>query len=224
MYTKEVVVDYLWQYSKYYGNLLMYCDIISKDLNPHSALINLFNITEMVFKSKINDYEINLCGAIKELEKQGYLTKIESYFLNDKTNGIRGYRNKFSHANLIKYNLIFEDEPEILYPLTEDSTCEKFYNIISPILYNLILKVAFNRIYTNNNITLDNEIKNIHIKIKEISPEELLQFKGMEDVTNTSEWPNIDESTKYRLAENSGDVNVYYHMFKGLFKDYIIDK
>lgn len=224
MYTKGEVVDYLWQYCKYYGNLLMYCDIISEDLNPHSALINLFNITEMVFKSKIDDYEINLYRSIKKLEKHGYLTKIESSFLNDKTNGIRGYRNMFSHANLIKYNLIFEDEPEILYPLTEYSTCKKFYDIISPILYNLILKVIFNHLYTNNNITLDNEIKNINIKIKEISPEEMLQFKGMEDITNTSEWPNLDQSTKYRLAENSGDVNVYASIFKSLFNDYLVEK
>ncbi|MGL5867981.1 hypothetical protein [Clostridium chrysemydis] len=224
MYTKGEVVNYLWQYSKYYGNLLMYCDIISEDLNPHSALINLFNITEMVFKSKINDYDINLCGAINELKKQGYLTKIESEFLNDKTNGIRGYRNKFSHDNLIKYNLIFEDEPEILYPITEYSTCEKFYNIISPIVYNLILKVAFSHLYTKNNITLDEEIKSIKIEVKEISPEDILKFKGMEDLINTSQWTDTDEATRYRLAEDSGDVNVYHSIFKPVFKEYIVDK
>lgn len=144
MYTKGEVVDYLWQYSKYYGNLLSYCDIIAEDLNPHSALLNLFNITEIVFKSKLDNYNINLYSAIKMLKKKGYLTRIESNFLNDENKGIRGYRNKFAHANLIKFNLIFEDDPSILYPMTEYSTCEKFYNIISPVLYNLILKVVRN--------------------------------------------------------------------------------
>lgn len=219
MYTKGEIIDYLWQYSKYYGNLLGDCNIISDEINPHSALINLFNITEMVFKSKLNNYEINFYGAIQELKKEGYLTKIESDFLNDKTKGIRGYRNKFAHANLIKYNLIFEDEPGILYPITECSTCEKLFDIISPILYNLILKVAFNHLYSNFNITLDEEIKKINIVIKEISPEEILKFKGMGNYTNTTEWDELDESTKYRLAEDCGDVNVYCSVFKELFKN-----
>jgi len=221
-YAKGEVIDYLWQYSKYYGELLGYCDIISEEINPHSALINLFNITEIVFKSKLDDYEINFYGAIEKLKEEGYLTNIESNFLNDKIKGIRGYRNMFAHANLIKYNLIFEDNPDILYPITECSTCEKLFNIISPILYNLILKVAFNHLYSNHNITLDKEIKKINIVIKEISPEEILKFKGMKDCVKTTEWDELDEATKYRLAEDCGDVNVYCSIFKESFKDKIV--
>ncbi|WP_291650942.1 hypothetical protein [Clostridium sp.] len=222
MYSKGEVIDYLWQYSKYYGDLLGFCDIISDEVNPHSALINLFNITEMVFKSKVDNYDINFYSSIEKLEKEGYLTKIESNFLNDKENGIRGYRNKFAHANLIRYSLIFEDDPGVVYPITEYSTCEKLYNIISPILYNLILKVAFNHLYSNHDITLDNEIDKIKIDIKEISPEEILRGKGMEDLINTSEWSQMPESTRYRLAEDSGDVYVYCSIFKELFKDKIV--
>lgn len=222
MYTKGEVIDYLWQYSKYYGELLSYCDIISEEINPHSALINLFNITEIIFKSKVDNYEINFYGAIEKLRKEGYLTDKESNFLNDKIKGIRGYRNMFAHANLIKYNLIFEDDPGILYPVTESSTCEKLFNIISPILYNLILKVAFNHLYSNHNIILDKEIDKIKIDIKEISAEEILRLKGMDDLINTSEWSEMPESTRYRLAENSGDVYVYYSIFKKLFKNQIV--
>lgn len=44
----------------------------------------------------------------------------------------------------------------------------------------------------------------------------------MESVINTPEWSKITESTRYRLAEDSGNVNIYYSIFKALFKDKIL--
>lgn len=70
MYSKGEVVDYLLQYSKYYDDLLGFCNIISEEVNPHSALINLFNITEIVFKSKLDNYDINFYAIIEKLEKE----------------------------------------------------------------------------------------------------------------------------------------------------------
>ncbi|MFT6002559.1 MAG: hypothetical protein ACI95T_001321, partial [Flavobacteriales bacterium] len=45
------------------------------------------------------------------------------------------------------------------------------------------------------------------------TPEELMKFKGIEI---NAEWEKLDEATKYRLIENSPDVNVLTEIFKGL--------
>ena len=46
IYTKQEVIDYVWQYSKYYGNLLISCEKIAKleNFSGHARLIYLFNI------------------------------------------------------------------------------------------------------------------------------------------------------------------------------------
>ena len=48
IYSKGEVIDYIWQYSRYYGNLLISCEELSKErnLNGHVSLIYLFNILE----------------------------------------------------------------------------------------------------------------------------------------------------------------------------------
>lgn len=71
---------------------------------------------------------------MNELKNQEFITQIEYSFLNDRNNSIRKLRNLLAHANLSKYNLIFiEENKEILYPLTENETCIKFYEMISKI-------------------------------------------------------------------------------------------
>lgn len=59
IYSKGEVIDYIWQYSRYYGNLLISCEELSKErnLNGHVSLIYLFNILENIIKSQIHDYD-----------------------------------------------------------------------------------------------------------------------------------------------------------------------
>ena len=61
IYTKQEVIDYVWQYSKYYGNLLISCEKIAKleNFSGHARLIYLFNILENIVKSQIKNYELN---------------------------------------------------------------------------------------------------------------------------------------------------------------------
>ena len=75
LYEKSEVIDYVWQYSKYYGNLLVYCERISMEeaINGHASLTFLFNILENIIKSRIHDYDINFINAINKLKLEIFL-------------------------------------------------------------------------------------------------------------------------------------------------------
>lgn len=222
-YSKSEVIDYVWQYSRYHGNLLSYCEQIAKEdsinaRNGFAALIFLLNLTENIFKDRIKNYDANLINVINELKNQGLITQTEYTFLNDRNNSIRRIRNLLAHANLSKYNLAFiEEGREILYPLTENETCIKLYEMFSGILFNLMLRIISVNCIKPFEINLDDKIKNLEINIKELTPEELLELKGF-DISGVPTWEELSEIDRYRLAENSGDVNMYTEIFKRLFK------
>lgn len=218
MYSKGEVIDYIWQYSRYYGDLLGQSNLIyTEEIGAHSALINLFNLTEIILKSKIDNYNINLYGAVERLNSDGIINDVEAKFLNDKNTGMRGIRNKFSHANLSKYNFRFEEEPNVLYPATEISTCEILYKKLSDIIYNIILKVVSSDLIVNLEFDLDNDINNCKFTIEELSAEDILRFKGVDYRSFGSEWTEMTEAKKYILAENASDVNVLKSILTNLF-------
>jgi len=212
MYSKNKVSEYIFHYSRYYGNLLGNCENISNDNNGHASLIYLFNLLESVIKSQINDYDISFINAIKKLKTEQYINEIEYNFLNNQETGIRRIRNLLAHANLAKYNIVFLNvEQDILYPLTENDSCIKLYNLVSELLFNLILKI----VYKNDQrilINIDEGINNFKIEIKEVTPEKLLEYKGIfyKDIKG---WDNLREDDKYRMVENTSDVNMYISLF-----------
>lgn len=218
IHAKGTVMDYVYQYSKYYGLLLGNCDEIAFEVSGHAGLIYLFNLTEMIFKDSINEYEFNLFDTVCELRKKGYISNTECHFLNNPYNGIRKYRNIFAHSNLAKYNIIFSNEPNVLYPLTENETCIKLYKLYSDIIFNIILKVVSANLIVSFDINLDNIINNLNVEIIEISPKELLKITGFSEKDfNTLKDLDIDDNTIYRLSENSGNVKIYEEIFKNLF-------
>lgn len=218
LYAKTSVIDYVWQYSRHYGNLLRSCEEISKekDFNGHASLIYLFNILENIIKSQIKDYDINFIKAVGKLKSENYINEIEYDFLNNKNYGIRKIRNLLAHANLSKYNIVFlfEDQ-ELLYPLTENETIIKFYDLTSELIFNLMLKIIGNNLTTPISINLDESLKKFKILIKEISAEQLLEYKGI-DYKIFPDWNEIPEIEKYRIAENVSDVNHYVEIFTRL--------
>ncbi len=216
IYTKQEVIDYVWQYSKYYGNLLISCEKIAKleNFSGHARLIYLFNILENIVKSQIKNYELNFVQGIDKLKEKNYISEIECDFLNNKEYGIRRIRNLLAHSNLSKYNIVFLfEDNKLLFPLTEDSTCAKFYEHFSDILFNLMLKIISDNFTISISINLDEVIEKLKIKIQEISPEELLSYKGM-DYKQLKGWSEMLEDDKYKMAENALDVNIYTHIFK----------
>lgn len=107
MYNKTEVYSYIWQYSRYYGNLIGQCDTIQQKCNSHAALIYLFNLLEIILKSKVENNEVELWILINKLKEEKLISTIEHNYLNNSKNGIRKIRNIFSHNNLSKYNFIF---------------------------------------------------------------------------------------------------------------------
>ncbi|MFW3380299.1 hypothetical protein [Aliarcobacter butzleri] len=216
MYTKQEVIDYIWQYSRYYGDLLISCKKIAKleNFNGHVTLIYLFNILENIIKSQVKNYELNFVHVINKLKEKNYSSEIEYDFLNNNEYGIRRIRNLLAHSNLSKYNIIFLfEDKKLLFPLTEDATCTKFYEYFSDILFNLMLKIISNNFITPISINLDEDIKKLKIRIQEITPEELLSYKGI-DYKQLKGWNEMLEDDKYKMAENASDVNIYTHIFK----------
>ena len=216
IYEKSAVVDHIWQYSRYYGNLLISCEEISKEknLNGHASLIYLFNILENVIKSQLHDYDTSFIKAIDKLKSQNYINNIEYEFLNNKEHGIRKIRNLLAHENLSKYNIIFLSEDEkLLYPLTENETSIKFYDLTSKIIFNLMLKIISSNSIAPITIDIDKTIIDFKIKIEEISAEQLLEYKGI-NYRTLKGWNEMPEVEQYRMAENASDVNHYIELFQ----------
>jgi hypothetical protein len=220
-YSKSKVIDYVWQHSRYHGNLLAYCENISKESGSgFPSLIFLFNLSENIFKNRINDYDSSFQNVINNLRRQDIITPTEFTFLNSNNNSIRKLRNLLAHANLSRYNLSFtEGGVEVFYPLTEDETCLKLYDMVSPILFNLMLRIVSIDFINPFEINLDENINKIIINIKEFEPEELMEFKGI-DVSSITNWEELTKTQKYRLAENVSDVTVLTEILKGL-KNYL---
>ena len=109
---------------------------------------------------------------------------------------------------------LFEDK-ELLYPLTENETSMKFYDLTSKIIFNLMLKIISSNFSTPIIINIDDTIIDFKIKIKEISSEQLLEYKGI-DYNTLKGWNELPEIEKYRMAENASDVNHYVEILKGL--------
>lgn len=99
--------------------------------------------------------------------------------------------------------------------MTEESSCEKFYDIHSNIIQNIILKIISKDFTIDLNINCDNYIKENPFKIKEITAEKLLEYKGI-DFSIIPGWENMAENEKYRMAENAQDVTLLTILFEKL--------
>ena len=152
--------------------------------------------------------------AVDKLKSENYINNVECEFLNNKDYGIRKIRNLLAHANLSKYNIIFlSEDKELLYPLTEDETGIKFYDLTSKIIFNLILKIISSNLIIPISVNIDKEIEKFKIAIKEITAEQLLEYKGI-DYKTLKGWNEMPEIERYRMAENASDVNHYVQLFQ----------
>lgn len=215
-YSKSEVIDYVWQYSRYYGNQLGFLDRIEE--NGSAALVYLFNLLENILKTHIDDYDATFQNAVKKSYESGLLTKVEYDFLNSSKFGIRKLRNILAHANLSKFNVKFDSE-DALYPLTENDNCQMLYQKFSSIIFNILLKVAALELTVNISINIDSEIKALKFSIVEYSPEDILVDKGI-DPSTLSGWHGLKESQKYRFAENAQNIKVLSHIFLGLSNEW----
>ena len=209
---KNETIHLLNYYSKYYCRQYIACEELFENQKGHLALFNLFALFENIMKSALNDFDDTFYNLNKRLKDKNLINELELNFLNDKKVGIRKIRNILAHANLSKYDLEIIGN-KVTYPFTENETCLILYEHLSYIISGIILKILEPSMILNYNIDVDSEIKKLNFNFITRTPLELMKFKGIEI---NEEWEKLDEATKYRLIENSPDVNVLTEIFKGL--------
>ncbi|EKO3708945.1 hypothetical protein ACXHQ9_16665 [Vibrio cincinnatiensis] len=214
--SKSQVIDYIWQYSRYYGNQLAFLEHVEE--NGSASLVYLFNLLENVLKAHIDDYGETFQNVVRKSYESGLLTKVEHDFLNNKKTGVRRLRNVLAHANLSKFNIRFGNE-ELLYPLTENDNCQLLYQKLSDIIFNIMLKVAALNLTVDISVNVDSEIKALKLSIIEFSPEDILIDKGIDPATLDG-WKDLKVSDQYRMAENAQNVKVLTHIFSGLVDEW----
>lgn len=209
---KNETIHYLNYYSKYYCRQLIDCENLFDCKKGHLALFNILALFENIMKSTLNDFDETFYNLNIRLKNENIINDLELRFLNDNEKGIRKLRNILAHANLSKYDLLIDDEL-VTFPLSENETCLILYERLSSIICRIILKLLNKSLIMNPPTDKDCEIENIDFTFITRTPEELMRFKGLDF---NSEWEKLDESSKYRLVENSPDVNILSDIFKGL--------
>lgn len=222
-FTKSTVLDYLWQYSRFYSQRLFECEEFSIEGKGYAAVTLLFSCLENICKSVANDYDSSFYEVIKKLKENLSISEAEYHFLNQDEFCIRKIRNLFAHANISAINLVnHEDNRDILYPLTEEASCILLYKRISEIVFNLILKIISSYFPDESRerfqITLDSDIEKCKLEIKILTSKEMLVLKGLPE-DYISDDLGIPEHAKIRLIENEPDVNIYKKIFENLLDD-----
>ncbi len=210
---KQTVLDYLWVYSHFNATCLYQSEELYCLEKGFEAITVLFNCLENVSKSITNDYNSNLQQVFEKIFDNGIITAVEHDFLNAGDHCIRKTRNLYAHANVAAINLVnVENGKEILWPLTEDDTSLLLCDKISDIIYNLILKMIssmlIDELKSRFSFSLDDHILACDIHFKILSAKELLILKGYPE-DYISDDLNIPEDSKYRMVDNSPDVNIY---------------
>lgn|SRR3989338_4688462 len=201
-------------YSKYHCRQFIECEELFENQKGHLSIFYLFSLLENVIKSTLNDFDSTSFTLIQQLNNTSIINKKETDFLNSQSNGIRRLRNIFAHANLSKFDLKINDQ-QVTYPLIENETCLLLYEMVSPIISGIILKVLDPILENDDNLDMTVLINLLDYEIIERSPEQLLEFKGM-SAELFNGWEELDESTKYRLVENSPSADILSGILRNL--------
>lgn len=68
IYSNTEAINYIYQYSKYYGNVLYECEELYKEERGFILLITFFNMVENIIKSINEDYEASFGKNINKLK------------------------------------------------------------------------------------------------------------------------------------------------------------
>ena len=71
-------IDYIWLYSRYYGNMVSTAQRLYDDEEGYAAVVILLNATELIFKSLRENYSDNFNRDIVALAEVGLLTEKDS--------------------------------------------------------------------------------------------------------------------------------------------------
>ena len=217
MYSKQFVLDYLWQHSRFYYSCLYQSETLYRETKGYAAMMVLFSCIENIAKSALNDYDARAIDIYKALFEAGSISAKEHAFLNDGDFCVRRVRNLYSHANIAAvYMITHENDEELLCSLSEDDTSLLLYHKISDIVFNLILKIIsltfIDEVKDRICVELDEAISNCDLRFKILTSQERLAMRGFpEDYFSGCE--NIPEHAKIRLLDNAPDIAPLTHLF-----------
>ena len=129
------MVDCIWEYSKFYGELICTANRLHQNGDSYAAFLLLFNVLELVCKSLRETDDGNISGDIAILAEQGILTSEEKDFLNGE-NGIRKIRNIMTHRDPYAYYYVGDDG--IINSLAEHETWDIAYQAYAPKVISIL--------------------------------------------------------------------------------------
>ncbi len=134
------MIDEIWRYSSYYGDMLSTALRLHDEEEDYAAILVLFNAMELICKSVRENFNQNFLEDLSYLREKNILSEKDYEFLVSKEYGIRGIRNIMTHRNAYQYCL--EDfDGKALY-FSEVGTWaiifEKYAPKIIKILYGII--------------------------------------------------------------------------------------
>lgn len=129
-------VEFIWQYSRYYGNMISTAQRLYNNNEGYAAIVILFNATELIFKSLRENYSDNFNRDISALADMGLLTSSEKDFFDSKEYGLREIRNIMTHREAYQYCL---ETPEgKALPFVEADTWTSLYENYAPIIIDIL--------------------------------------------------------------------------------------
>jgi len=134
------MLEYIWQYSKYYGDMLATTKRLYDDEEYYASIMILFNATELICKSVRDNYAGNFANDLKWLNEHGLLNDEDYSFLDGKENGIRSIRNIMMHRDAYQYCL--ESENGKALPFTESDTWQLVYDSYAPRIIEILSKLV----------------------------------------------------------------------------------
>lgn len=139
------IIDEIWQYSRYYGDMIVTSLRLHDEEEDYAAISVLFNALELICKSVRDNFNQNFLEDLSDLKYRNILSDKDYEFLANKEIGIRGIRNIMTHKNAYQYCL--EDFEGKALPFSETGTWTLIFESYAPriirILYEIINKSSW---------------------------------------------------------------------------------
>ncbi len=129
------MIERIWEYSKFYGDLISTADRLSKDGESYAAFLILFNALELICKSLRETDNGNPSQDIAWLAENGFFSDEEKELLSGE-NGLRRIRNIMTHRDPYAY---FFEANGVMYSFAEKETWDFAYQQLAPNVINAIV-------------------------------------------------------------------------------------
>lgn len=136
------MIDEIWQYSHYYGDMLFTALRLHDDEEDYAAILVLFNTMELICKSVRENYNQNFLEDLSDLKDKNILTEENYEFLANKEYGIRGIRNIMTHRDAYQHCL--EDSNGKALPFAEVGTWTIIFESYAPRIIKILYEVINN--------------------------------------------------------------------------------